>query len=107
MPQVWVDVADENKVRERAPLAVYPRGVNVLLVRIDGELHAVANKCAHMACPLEGGLLEGYVIACPCHDWRFDVRTGVFVEAPEIALTTYDTKSEEGRVFVALASAES
>jgi len=29
------------------------------------------------------------VITCPCHDWRFDVRTGEFLDAPEVRLAVY------------------
>lgn len=99
---LWVPCVEAAKVREGRPAPVYPKGVGVLLVRLGEELHAVANKCAHMGCPLEGGRLEGAVLTCPCHDWRFDVRTGRFLDAPELAIRTYATKVEDGRVFVAL-----
>jgi nitrite reductase/ring-hydroxylating ferredoxin subunit len=101
----WVATVDDVKVREGAPVPVFPKGVGVLLVRLDGGLHAVRNKCAHMGCPLEGGLLEGPLLMCPCHDWRFDVRTGEFLEAPELSIPTYPTKVEDGKVLVELGEA--
>jgi 3-phenylpropionate/trans-cinnamate dioxygenase ferredoxin subunit len=55
-----------------------------------------------MACPLFTGKLEGYVITCPCHDWRFDIRTGQFLDAPKLALAIYSTKSEDGKLFINL-----
>ena len=79
---------------------VYPLGVNVVLARVGGAVYAVSGKCAHMACPLFMGRLEGYTIVCPCHDWRFDVRTGRFLDAPELGLTVYPTKLEAGKLFV-------
>jgi nitrite reductase/ring-hydroxylating ferredoxin subunit len=93
----WVPTIDDSKVRDGAYVPVYPRGVGVLLVRTDGELFAIANKCAHMACPLEGGRLEGDVITCPCHDWRFDVR--------ELRIATFSTKVEDGKILVELKGA--
>ncbi len=99
---LWVQTIDDAKVRDGSYVAVYPKGLSVLLVRVDGDLHAVANKCAHMACPLEGGRLDGAVLTCPCHDWRFDVRTGAFLDAPELALDTYPVKVEDGKVLVAI-----
>ena len=98
----WIAVADDAKVNEGVPLAVYPKGVNILLVRVDGVVHAIANKCAHMACPLEGGRLEGYVITCPCHDWSFDVRDGAFTQAGEIVIAAYPTKLEDGKIMLSL-----
>ncbi|HMD98574.1 MAG TPA: Rieske (2Fe-2S) protein, partial [Terriglobia bacterium] len=81
---------------------VYPLGVNVFLARVGGAVYAVSGKCAHMACPLFMGRLEGYTVVCPCHDWRFDVRTGRFLDAPELALTVYPTKLEAGKLSVSL-----
>jgi nitrite reductase/ring-hydroxylating ferredoxin subunit len=96
----WVPTIDDTKIRDGSYVAVYPKGLSVLLVRVDGQLHAVANKCAHMACPLEGGKLEDGVLMCPCHDWRFDVRTGRFVDAPELGIATFPTRVEDGKVLV-------
>jgi nitrite reductase/ring-hydroxylating ferredoxin subunit len=101
----WVPTVDDAKVREGAYVPVYPKGVGILLVRVDGSLYAVANKCAHMACPLEGGELAGAVLTCPCHDWRFDVRSGEFLDAPELRLATYQVKIDDGKVHVALGEA--
>jgi nitrite reductase/ring-hydroxylating ferredoxin subunit len=98
----WIAVADDTKVKDGVPLAVYPKGVNILLVRVGDSVYAIANKCAHMACPLEGGRLEGHVITCPCHDWSFDVRSGAFTQAPEIVVPTYPTRLEEGQIMLAL-----
>jgi nitrite reductase/ring-hydroxylating ferredoxin subunit len=101
----WVPTIDDGKVRDGTYLPVYPKGVAVLLVRTGGEVFAVANKCAHMACPLEGGSLEGGVLTCPCHDWRFDVRSGRFLDAPELGIGTFATKVENGKILVQLEGA--
>ena len=100
MREDWIKVTDEPKVAAGVPLAVYPKGLAVLLCRCDDGIHAIANKCAHMACPLEAGLFDGSTITCPCHDWRFDVRTGAFVTAPEIAIATFPVRVEDGGVLV-------
>jgi 3-phenylpropionate/trans-cinnamate dioxygenase ferredoxin subunit len=96
----WIYVLDDAALLEGQMAPVYPLGVNVVLVRVGGVVYAVSGKCAHMACPLFTGKLDGYTIICPCHDWRFDVRTGKFLDAPVLGISSYSTKSEEGRVFV-------
>jgi 3-phenylpropionate/trans-cinnamate dioxygenase ferredoxin subunit len=80
----------------------YPKGVNILLARVGGDVYAISGMCLHMACPLFTGKLEGYIITCPCHDWRFDIRTGQFLDAPELSLEIYSTKSEDGKLFIDL-----
>jgi nitrite reductase/ring-hydroxylating ferredoxin subunit len=102
----WTYVLDDPALTEGSIAPAYPLGVNVLLTRVGGTVYAVSGKCAHMACPLLTGRLEGYTIVCPCHDWRFDVRTGKFLDAPELGLTVYPTKLEAGKLFVDLDSKE-
>ena len=102
MADTWTKVAAEGAVPDDGMLPVYPRGLGVLLVKAGGTVYAVANRCAHMACPLEAGARDGFVITCPCHDWRFDVRTGEFLDASEVRLAVYPVRSENGKLFINL-----
>ena len=98
----WTYVFDEPTLLESHMLASYPMGVNVLLARVGGIIYAVSGMCPHMACPLFTGRLDGYIITCPCHDWHFDIRTGKFLDASELGVAIYSTKSEDGKVYVSL-----
>ena len=98
----WIYAIDDTALPEGHMAATYPKGVNVLLARVDGEIYAVSGKCAYLGCPLFTGKLEGYTITCPFHDWRFDVRTGKFLDAAELGLAVFSAKSEAGKVFVNL-----
>ncbi|WP_267888288.1 Rieske (2Fe-2S) protein [Mycobacterium ostraviense] len=53
-----------------------------MLVRHNGGLYAVHNRCSHRGCLLSEGELEGAVITCPCHGSQFDVRDGTLVRGP-------------------------
>ena len=105
MTDTWIKAADAGKLAADRPLPVYPRGLGLLLVRAGDAVYAIANRCAHMGCPFEAGDLDGYVITCPCHDWRFDVRTGAMIEAPEITVPTYPVRLDDGAVYVDLREA--
>lgn len=97
----WVFTIDEAKLAEGSMVPVFPKGLQVLLIRKDGRIHALSNKCAHMACPLGfKGALEGHILKCPCHDWKYDIRTGEFIDAREIRLPLYEWKVENGKIFV-------
>lgn len=96
----WVCVVDESDLSDSIPLVVRPRGVPVLLIKKEGQIYAISNKCSHMGCPLDGGSLSDYIIECPCHDWRYDIRTGRFLGAPEISLKMYEWSLDDGRVFI-------
>ena len=99
----WIPVIEESKLKEQSVKLVNPKGLSILLIRkAKDEIYAISNKCAHMACALRTGKLDGYVITCPCHDWRFDIRTGEFMDAREIAIPIYMVKSENGNIYVKL-----
>jgi len=69
---------------------IAPGGVKV--VRIDDQdvavfhvgdaYYAIDDMCTHDGGPLAEGVLEGYVIECPRHGARFDVRTGAVLCMP-------------------------
>jgi nitrite reductase/ring-hydroxylating ferredoxin subunit len=63
-------------VPEGRGLCVRIEGVDVGLFRVDGEIRAMENRCPHAGDPLSEGLLEGPIVTCRAHGWRFDVRTG-------------------------------
>lgn len=95
-----VEVMELSSLRDGGMRAVFPKGLPVLLARVGEEVFAVENRCAHMGCPLAGGSLQGHVLQCPCHDWRFDVRTGKFLDAPQLGLKTYAVSARAGKIFL-------
>jgi len=96
----FVPVLRENELNEGSMTVVSVQGVSILLVKLMGQIFAVSNRCPHMGCSLGGGTLDGYIITCPCHDWRFDLRTGEFQEAKEITLTTFEWRIESGKICI-------
>lgn len=96
------EVAELSKLAEGKPSAAFPLGLPVLLVRRGAEVFALENRCAHMGCPLVSGKLDGYLLQCPCHDWRFDVRDGKFADASELAVKIYPAEIEGGKIFLRL-----
>lgn len=51
-------------------------GTQILLVRGEGEVHAVDSLCPHALQPLTGARIRNGTIQCPRHGARFDLRTG-------------------------------
>lgn len=96
----WVFAIGESSMPENGMASIYPKGLQVLLIKKTGHLYAISNKCAHMACSLASGVLEGYTLKCPCHDWKYDIRSGEFIDAKDIRLPVYDLKISDGRIFI-------
>jgi nitrite reductase/ring-hydroxylating ferredoxin subunit len=51
-------------------------GEKVLICNVEGKLYATSNLCPHVGAVLSPGDLSEGQIACPFHNWTFDVRTG-------------------------------
>jgi 3-phenylpropionate/trans-cinnamate dioxygenase ferredoxin subunit len=100
----WVHVLDEADMPEGNLVAVYPLGVNIAMARFMGKFYAFEGKCFHMGCPLASGTLEGSILTCPCHDWRFDIRTGEFIAAAELRLAMYPMRNENGKLLIGMNS---
>ena len=96
----FVPVLDENELPEGSMKVVSVEGLPILLVKMHDQIFAVSNRCPHMGCLLSGGTIKEYIITCPCHDWRFDLRTGEYEDVKEIKLTLYKWRIESGKVWI-------
>jgi len=99
---VWVPTLDEANLLEGTINLASLKGVSIILINKGGHIYALRNRCAHMACTLAGGRLDGYTLQCPCHEWKYDITTGEFLEAREITVPTYRCKSQDGKILVKL-----
>ena len=73
---------------------------NVLLIRLDGAVYAYENRCAHLGTALSKGRLDGPVLTCSAHHWRYDVRSGRGVNPAAACLKRFEAKIENGMILV-------
>jgi nitrite reductase/ring-hydroxylating ferredoxin subunit len=76
MVEERIRVASGADVREGELHATEAAGRRLLLTRVDGQVHAVINRCPHMGMKMTRGEIRAGVLQCPWHGSRFDVRTG-------------------------------
>jgi 3-phenylpropionate/trans-cinnamate dioxygenase ferredoxin subunit len=115
--EVRISLADAPRDGEIRMLEIGERRVGLL--SIDGQLHALADRCPHRAAPLcsAGQLVrdvalddEGRVavaasarlVRCPWHKWDFDVASGRCVVDPQLRVRRYPVTVEDGDVVVSL-----
>lgn len=93
----------ESEIREGQMKAVHVKGRSILLARVGGEVFGVSNRCPYMGCTFEGGILRAYLVMCPCHGWKFDIRNGQYEEIKGVTLTSYRCKIQNGKVYIEIA----
>jgi nitrite reductase (NADH) small subunit len=92
------------------------------LFRVDGVLHALANRCPHRGAPLcEGRVatpveqhpdgpalgMHGSIVRCPWHKWEFEIATGRCLVDEKLRVRSYVVRTEGDEIVVSLDRAES
>ncbi len=78
------------------------QGREIAVFNAGGTFFAVKNSCPHEAASLERGRLEGSVLTCPGHGWRFDLRTGDCLDRPLAGLRCYRVEVRSGSIWIGL-----
>lgn len=82
------------------------QGRQIALFCVHGQFYAVENSCPHRGGPLGEGVLDGTVVTCPLHGWRFDVTTGECVGRPGRKIVSLPVRVDGDDVLVDLPSPE-
>ena len=61
----------------------------IAVFRRGDEYFAIDDFCPHQGASLAGGRIEGCMVACPWHYWRFDVTDGRWLDCPRIKIDTF------------------
>jgi len=78
-------------------------GQRLALVRYDGVVYALEDRCPHANAPIALGPVENGCIACPWHYAEFELATGRVLSGPACeSITVYPVAENDGVVSVSL-----
>ena len=80
----WQDTLAEAELLENQPMLVHAAGLPVLLIRLNGELLAIDDRCSHRGGPLHEGEVRDGCVSCPWHGSRFRLADGEVVDGPAV-----------------------
>ena len=105
------DIPDSGRI-------VDVRGMSIGLFRVHEQIVAVLNICPHELAPVclgqrRGTTLpsapgefrwgrEGEILACPWHQWEFELKTGRCLVDDKVRLRTFPVSVEDGEVYIHL-----
>jgi len=110
-------ICPEGAISQGDKKAFEIEGHKILIIQTGNGLFATQAKCPHMGAPLEkGSLIDDNILQCKFHRAEFNIQTGKAEQwacfppgiqalnffRGEKNLTTYETKIEDGKVFVLL-----
>lgn len=96
----YISAIKDSELQENEPSYITLNSISIIVIKKQGNLYALKNRCSHMWCSFKGSRLDGYILKCPCHDWCYDIRTGEFIDAPEIKLETYPVKRQGQDILI-------
>jgi NAD(P)H-dependent nitrite reductase small subunit len=96
----WVRVAAVEEIGTGEGRVVEAGGRTLAVFNVDGAYYAIDNLCSHRGGPLGEGDLDGTVVSCPWHAWRWDVTSGANVNNPAVRVACFPARVQDGAVFV-------
>ena len=96
---VRVKVAAVGDVPAGEGRVVEVAGHTLAVFNVDGAFYCIDNACTHRGGPLGEGDLDGRVVMCPWHAWRWDVTTGLNANNPAVKVACFPVTVDGGDVF--------
>jgi len=72
----------------------------IAVFNVDGRYHAINDLCPHMGASLADGQLDGDVVACPWHGWRYCVTDGTWCDNRRIKTDSYEVRVQGEEIQV-------
>jgi len=99
----WTRITRTENIPPREGRPVRVGDLEIAIFNLNGRFLTVENACPHKGGPLCDGMVTGVSVVCPLHGRRFDLETGVPVQASEpTCLAVFPTCVEDGVVLVDL-----
>jgi nitrite reductase/ring-hydroxylating ferredoxin subunit/uncharacterized membrane protein len=100
-PEDWTPALDASMLADERPASAIVGDVEIVLVRRNGSIHALADRCSHRGGALHDGELLGDCIECPLHGTRFRLDDGSVERGPSAyPQPVYEAREREGRIEV-------
>ena len=96
----YITVAKTSEIPPGSGKRINYGEISVAVFNVDGTYHAIDNTCQHAAGSLGDGTLEGEIVTCPLHMWKYNVRTGRNNTVPMNQLQTYEVRVEGDEIQV-------
>jgi len=90
----WINALKTADLKPGEAKAIVAGDREIAIFNVDGQFHAIDNLCPHRGGPLADGLLEGNIVVCPWHGWRFDVTTGASPVVKTVSVDKFETAVE-------------
>ena len=76
------------------------KNINIAIFNISGRFYAISGSCIHTGGPLSEGILNGDIVTCPWHGWKYSVKNGKSPHIGGDSVNSYKVKVVNGKLYV-------
>jgi len=99
----WIEIGSvEDIPRQGARVITTEAGPIAVFRTVDGEVFALRDHCPHKGGPLSQGIVHGKRVACPLHDWKIALDTGIAVAPDEGCAARFPVRVSDGLIRLSL-----
>jgi nitrite reductase/ring-hydroxylating ferredoxin subunit/uncharacterized membrane protein len=100
-PEDWTPALDLSMLQQNRPMIATVGDLDLMIVRRNGKIHALADRCGHRGGALHEGELVDDCIECPLHGARYRLQDGSVERGPSpYPQPVYEARINGGRVEV-------
>jgi 3-phenylpropionate/trans-cinnamate dioxygenase ferredoxin subunit len=100
MPE-FMEAARVDQIPPGTGTTVNVAGKDVAIFNVDGAVYAIGDSCVHAGASLGAGRLNGCMVTCRAHGFRYDVTTGQ-VTTGGLGVASYPVKVVDGTILIAV-----
>lgn len=101
----WTHVGRVDDIPARGARVVRTAAGDIAVFRTDdGQIHAIEDKCPHLAGPLSQGIVHGAQVTCPLHNLVIDLATGGALGPDGGCVRVYPVQVSDGDIQLDLAA---
>jgi len=99
----WMEIGTLDDIPRQGARVVRRADGDIAVFRtLDDEVFALRDKCPHKGGPLSQGIVHGNKVACPLHDWKISLDTGVAVAPDEGCAARFAVRLDGDKLFLSL-----
>ena len=99
----WVEVGRVEDIPRQGARVVNTEDGDIAVFRTAAdEIFALRDRCPHKGGPLSQGIVHGKRVACPLHDWKIHLDSGLAVAPDEGCAARFPVSVVDGKILLSL-----
>ena len=76
------------------------KNLEIAVFNVDGIFYAISNSCIHKGGPLSDGFIDGDIVTCPWHGWKYSVKNGKSPHEGGDSVSSFEVKVTGSKLYV-------